>query len=150
MALNDSLVSGIIVAALLYTSSVLQQHSFYNFWTWSFWCYSGKVSFGIYCLHQWGISIVQLIIPKYKFDEGVIWSTVITLCLSTLTFYLIEEPGMKLGTYLCCKVKMFSGFQYACFEGERRHFGLKFGILCWKRKPLETLYQALNSVVKEV
>ena len=102
---NDPNLSAPLLGALLYVSSIIQQGTFVQFFESSLFRFAGKISFSIYCLHSWAIWWEQLIFPAWGFAEGLIVVYIFIIGLSTVTFNLIENPGISIGSWLCRKIK---------------------------------------------
>jgi len=61
-------------------------------------CFLGKISYSIYLLH---VVVIQVI---GNMSLGIWWKFTgwisVTFALSTVTYYLVEEPGIRLGRWL--------------------------------------------------
>jgi peptidoglycan/LPS O-acetylase OafA/YrhL len=62
--------------------------------------YTGKISYGLYCLHGFVITFCGLILQKYSIEiPSILRVTVlllITFILATMSYYLIEKPFLRL------------------------------------------------------
>lgn len=63
----------------------------------------GIIGFSFYLLHMTAIQLVNL--TNFQHNLKFILSFILTTTLSTLTFYLIEKPGIKLSYLICSKFK---------------------------------------------
>lgn len=68
-----------------------------------FWNQAGKVSYGIYLTHWTCLYNVKNVMKPLFFNgfEGFIAYVFVVMVVSTITYYLIEYPGMWIGSKLC-------------------------------------------------
>jgi peptidoglycan/LPS O-acetylase OafA/YrhL len=63
----------------------------------------GKVSFSAYLVHLWVISTFA--IPHSTYAEAFFALTAVTMAISFVTYFVVEEPGNRLGRYLAKRVR---------------------------------------------
>lgn len=73
--------------------------------------YLGKISYSLYLTHAIVIHWITKIVPPFVLGKGLLNFTfffllifVLTILLASMTYYLIEKPGMDFGRYLISKL----------------------------------------------
>lgn len=94
---------------LVMFSALLSRGSFANLFNNSFWNHTGRISFSIYLTHIiWGFILKKIMNPhRFRGFEGATVYMFLFMVSSTVTYYLIEYPGMWVGTKLCKMVDKF-------------------------------------------
>lgn len=74
--------------------------------------YLGKISYSLYLTHAIVIHWITKIIPPFVLGQGLLNYTffflvifVLTILLASISYYLIEKPGMDFGRYLISKLE---------------------------------------------
>lgn len=66
-------------------------------------CFTGKISFSLYLFHGWVLSWVLKAEGTPNFVKAAAFM-LISFVLSTVTYYLIEVPGIKAGRYISARI----------------------------------------------
>lgn len=86
--------------------ALISRGSFTEIFNNKFWNHAGKVSYSIYLTHYFYLTYLQdtLKIQHFNGFEGFTIYIFLVMISATVTYYVIEYPGIWVGTKLCCLV----------------------------------------------
>lgn len=75
-------------------------------------CHIGKVSFSVYLFHFWALELIEhyLALPiTYLGSLAAFAATLaVSVAIATCTFYLVEQPGQRIGSWVIRKIEQSS------------------------------------------